>query len=101
MHIERNYRGAVSLSHLAEELRITKEHLSSIFRTETGYPFTYYCNALRINRSLYYLLCSDYTTAKIARLVGFQSSSYFIKVFKALSGMTPGEYRISRENRSR
>ncbi len=102
-HIERNYRGSVSLSRLSEELGMTKEHLSTLFCRETGHPFTYYCNAFRINRSLYYLHCSDYTIAKIARLVGFQSSSYFIKVFKALSGLSPEKYRerISQANISR
>lgn len=93
MIIEKEYRGPISLEETASVLGVTKEYLSSLFSKETGHPFTWYCNTLRIERSIYYLICSDYTVKHIAGLVGFSSPSYYIKLFKELSGETPVKYR--------
>lgn len=93
LKIERDYAKGVTLTETARILHVSKEYLSALFSRHTGKPFTYYCNALRVNRSLYYLICSDYPIKKIARIVGFSDASYYIRVFREITGRTPGEYR--------
>jgi AraC-like DNA-binding protein len=36
----------------------------------------------------------DLPVSEIAAMVGFNDSSYFIKLFKQHFGVTPGQYRI-------
>ncbi len=100
MYITRNYREPLSEREIAERLSITPEYFSALFRHETGMTFTSYCNALRINRSVFYLRCTDYSVKRIAHEVGFNTPSYFIRLFSLSAGMTPLAYRLSQVNKS-
>jgi AraC-like DNA-binding protein len=47
----------------------------------------------RIQQSLYLLQSDDYSIMQIALKVGFNSSSYYSKLFKKYMKMTPREYK--------
>lgn len=100
--IEREYMWAISEEEVASFLKITPQYFSYLFHSVLDYSFAFYCNAYRINKSIPLLLSTEESIKDIAHKVGFQSESYYIKLFKRLSGITPGEYRrINLENKSR
>lgn len=84
---------AISEEDVAEALGITPQHFSFLFRSVMNVTFVYYCNAYRINKSLEPLLKTDVPLSRIAEDVGFHSVSYYIKIFKKISGLTPREYK--------
>ena len=59
----------------------------------TGSSPIKYLTAVRIQKSKELLRFTDDTLAKIAKIVGFSSEQYLSRVFKALEGISPREYR--------
>ena len=55
-----------------------------------------YVNEVRIQAAKSELISTDKDIAEIADSVGFDSVSYFIRVFKRETSMTPGNYRSRR-----
>lgn len=84
---------AISEEEVATFLKITPQYFSYLFHYVLDCTFAFYCNAFRINKSLELLLGTNEKVKDIAHKVGFQSASYYIKLFKRLSGTTPNEYR--------
>lgn len=91
--IEDNYKDNITLNDVAEAVHINASYLSTLFKNEMGIAFTYYLTELRIDKSLRLLVDTNLSLTEIALSIGFNSQSYFIKVFKNIIGMTPKEYR--------
>lgn len=95
-HIKNNYHRHISLEEIAGISYMSKTYLSTLFKKETGYSVSEYINDVRINQSQTLLLDSDLSIVEIARMCGFEDQSYFTKVFRKITGMTPKKYRESR-----
>ena len=83
----------VRMKDLAETTGLNASYLSTLFKKETGISVTQYILDKRTDTAKNMLKHSDYTAAEISSLLAFHSQSYFSKVFKEETGMTPGEYR--------
>ncbi|KIL41482.1 AraC family transcriptional regulator [Gordoniibacillus kamchatkensis] len=83
----------VSLSALAQKVSVTPAHFSRVFKQLTGMNVTDYVNAKRIVLAKELLLGTSESIDTIAGRCGFESLPYFHRVFKALSGITPGTFR--------
>ena len=59
----------------------------------TGSTFKEYLSMVRVEESKRLLANTDYSLIDIAVATGFQDQSYFSKVFKRYTGLTPGQYR--------
>lgn len=92
-HMEEEFDTLSGIDALAAHLQISNEHLSRIFKQETGTSPICYLTDLRIQRALHYLLNTDITIEAIARQCGFSCGNYFSKVFRKYMGMSPEEYR--------
>ena len=92
-HMEIHYSERISLKDVANELFISPNYLSELFRKHTGQTFSDYLLALRMEKSKVYLKNIAYKISDIAGLVGFSDSRYFSSTFKKFYGMTPMEYR--------
>ena len=55
--------------------------------------FPQYITKLRIDKSKELLNGTDLQVSEIAFKVGFESASYFNKVFKKITGKTPKDFR--------
>ena len=60
---------------------------------ETGLPFSEFVRKRRIESAKSLLRDTDLSASEIAETLAFSSQSYFIRIFKAETGMTPGAYR--------
>ena len=84
----------ISLQDAAEYIHITKNHLSYIFKKETGTNFVDYLTNYRIRKAKELLSSAPQSTvAEIAESVGFRDTGYFCKVFKKAPGFTPNRFR--------
>ncbi len=82
-----------SLQGAAEDLHISPQHLSRIFRHETGMTLMDYLSRARIRRAGALLLSTDMKMYEIAERVGYTSQHYFSSAFKRVLGISPAEYR--------
>lgn len=90
----------LTLDKIAEELNLSKSHLSRLINTDLKTSFPDYINQLRIKEAQYYLKhpdFSNYTLVAIGLEAGFASKTTFNNTFKKVTGMTPSEYRNSVE----
>lgn len=93
-YIQRNCGKFFTRCEIAANLNITPEHLSYIFHKECCIQLRDYINIHRIYTSRQYLTKHDNMKIKeVAVLVGIPDSSYFSKLFKKYTGLTPQQFK--------
>lgn len=68
-------------------------HISRVMRAETGQTLKAFIISYRLKVAANMLALTDMAIADIARSCGFESQSYFSKMFREEFHMTPGDYR--------
>ena len=92
--IRRNaHRPGCSLQELARELCLSVSRSGHMVKEECGENFRLLLNRERIERAKRLLLTSELLLDQIAERTGFQSGSYFARIFRRQEGITPGQYR--------
>ena len=94
-YIQENYAKDLSLTEVAEHLRISTGYLSTLMNQNIGCGFVDFLNQVRVDRACCYLEQHQLKNYEVAYKVGFNDEKYFSKVFKKMKGMTPKEYRLS------
>lgn len=84
---------AVDFRELAAGLGMSYSSFRRAFRRHTGLPPHQYLLRLRLHKAQTLLSRSRMPVQEIAETAGFQSAYYFSRIFKARTGMTPGEWR--------
>ncbi len=92
-YMKRNYGGKLTLEDTAQHAGFSPTYFSKIFKEEMGTTFNNYLGNLRVERSKTLLLSRDLSISDVCSAVGFEDQSYFIKVFRRYTGVTPGMYR--------
>ena len=92
-YIRENYQSSLSLQVVAEQLYVSKGYLSRIFREVTGVNITDYINIQRIKHAKELLTGSNFNITEISELTGYDSITYFEKVFHKYTGISPLKYR--------
>ncbi|WP_052307771.1 helix-turn-helix domain-containing protein [Bacillus timonensis] len=83
----------LTLSHLAKEVNINPSYLSFLFKKEVGIPVSTFIQQEKIEEAKNLLTLTDYSITEIYTSLNFTDQSYFTKVFKRFTGITPLEYR--------
>ncbi|MFS0823284.1 helix-turn-helix transcriptional regulator [Bacillus sp. 1P02SD] len=87
------YDQQLNIENLAEQNDVNVSHLSRKFKQETGYTITGFQQMLRINQAKFLLETENLTIEEISWMVGYDDPSYFTRVFKKETGMTPTQFR--------
>lgn len=95
-YVKKNYMKKISLEEVASKVYLSPSYFSKIFKEEMKYNFNNYLNYIRIGISKKLLLDETVPLVDISNLAGYEDQSYFSKVFKKLTGVSPGKYRESR-----
>jgi len=93
VYIEQHYTQPLRLSEIANHFHFNASYLSSYFSTHHKEGFSEYLNRVRIKKSMELLGNSTVSISNISGMVGYSEHSYFCKVFKRITGMSPGSYR--------
>jgi len=94
-HIEASFEQPIKLADIARVAKLSAWRLGHLFVEEMGVTPIEYLNGVRIEHAKRLLSGTDYSGTKISYLVGYNSQSYFIRVFKRREGMTPEQFRQS------
>ena len=91
--IDLNFTETISLEAVASQFNVNKSYLLRLFKKNTGLTVNNYILQKRILMAKIELRFSNKTLDVIAVECGFDSANYFIRIFKKVEGLTPGEYR--------
>lgn len=94
-YVSAYYNRNLKLSYLAKLYFHNPQYLCRLFKKETGVPFTDFVNQVRINQAKHLLALTDHNIVDISLQAGYNNVTYFNRLFKEFTGMTPGEYRSS------
>ncbi|WP_019638707.1 bifunctional transcriptional activator/DNA repair enzyme AdaA [Paenibacillus fonticola] len=94
-YMDAHYREKLTLDTLAEMCHGSPYHLHRTFKRIRGMTPALYLQQKRLNMAAKYLRTTDKSISEIAETVGIGSTSYFITLFKKVTGQTPAEYRES------
>lgn len=92
-YLDQHLHKPVSLRDLSLLLHMNSSYLSVLFKEQTGLTFSNYLTRKRIQRAKELLASTRLSIAEISEQVGYQTSKYFVKVFKASENTSPAKYR--------
>lgn len=91
-YIQLHLSQPLSLRTIAGYLHINSAHLSRQFKKETGLNITDYIHRKRIDEAKRLIERGNLALMDIAFSVGYNDLSYFIKIFKRITSITPERY---------
>ena len=94
-YIAENYDKIGSVSMLADQFYMSKAYLCRIFKEVTNFTISEYINLYRIVASKQYLMDENMSMGEIANRLGYDSLTYFERVFKKQMTVSPLQYRKS------
>ncbi|MGO4106888.1 helix-turn-helix domain-containing protein [Paenibacillus sp. YAF4_2] len=93
-YIQENFADPdLSLKHLSDRFEISGKYASHLFKLEYDMKFVDFLVQLRMQQAERLLVETEETVQNIALQVGYANSITFGRVFKRLTGVTPGEFR--------
>jgi YesN/AraC family two-component response regulator len=92
-YIWENYTRKISLKEIAEVSGLSAPYFSTIFKEEMGENLSSYLNRLRVEKAGHLLIETDFPLSKIAGVCGFEDQSWFSKIFKIYTNISPGKFR--------
>ena len=98
-YINQNYMNKITLEEIANAVHVSPNYFSKIFKEEVGINFAAYLNKVRIEGAKKLLLESDGSLVEVAYLAGFEDQSYFSRVFKKYTGLSPKRYKELQGNK--
>ena len=81
---------------LARELGMNRTYRCKLFTEETGLTINRYVTQVKMEEAKRLMTITKKSTAEIAEYLGYSSQSYFQRVFKNHTGLTPGVYRAQK-----
>lgn len=94
-YIQQNIYEKITNADLAEYTGYNRSYLSTVFYEKTGQTIRSFIQEMKIEESKYLLQHTDMTLQDITSKLNFSNQSYFSKLFKDQSHMTPKEFRLA------
>lgn len=93
-YINNNYTEKLYIEDVCKIAMMSQTYFSYLFKQITGNTFTEYVNALRIHKAMQMLVESELSVSEICFAVGFNDTTYFNRVFRRETGISPGKYKM-------
>ncbi len=93
LYIQTHLSENITVTQLARELDLNPDYLSRIFLEHTGERPLSYIQYKRVEHAQFLMLTTALSLTEVAIECGFDSLSYFSRIFKKVLGLTPGEYK--------
>lgn len=92
-YIEEHYNDKVTLAEIADKYFVSVWHLSKLINKYCDKNFRDLLNEVRMKYAKQFLLENNAKVYEVSERVGIMDITYFSKVFKKYTDMTPNEYR--------
>lgn len=91
-YINEHYADQLTLADVSKLFNFNYYYLSSYFSSHNKEGFNEFVNKIRIEKACDFLK-QDIPISDISNMVGYSDHSYFCKVFKKFTGITPSKFR--------
>lgn len=85
----------ISLSSVSEHLNISKEYLSTLFKSKTGKTVTVCIQERKMQLAKEKIKYTDTPLGRIAVELGFENYNYFSRIFRRYFEISPAKYRAN------
>ena len=92
-YIDAHCTEGLSLEQMSRMINFSKYHFSRMFKEFTHESFYRYVNKRRIQYAEYLLTQHKLSVTETALASGYSNTSSFIRMFKSINGVTPGEFK--------
>jgi YesN/AraC family two-component response regulator len=94
-YLSSHFTEDITLKEVADTVHISPSYLSAELKKQTGLAFKEYLTSLRIEKAKNMLEETDLKIYEVSEKVGYgyDNSYYFDRVFKKMTGFTPGDYK--------
>ncbi|WP_175991538.1 response regulator [Bacillus sp. Marseille-Q1617] len=92
-YIHEHFTQEMTLQHVADHIHISRNYFSILFKRFMDINFIDYVIGLRINKAKELLSHTSLKVYEVAGESGFNDVKYFSKLFKKITGHSPGDYR--------
>lgn len=92
-YVEANLGERLELAHIANAAAMSVPNLYRLFYAATGHPIKTYIRNRRVSEAAGLLRHTALPAIEIAFDCGFDTYQTFLRTFKRMTGMTPGQYR--------
>lgn len=96
-YVQEHYGEDLSLDLIADIVHLHPAYLSKVFKDGENINLSGYITEVRMEKAAEMLGNTDRKVQDVMRMVGYQKSQYFSKLFKEKYGVTPNEYKKSRQ----
>lgn len=93
--VHQEYNTPLTLEYCASKIGYHPSYVSRIFRQQMGYSFKEYLYLYRIEQAKRLLAEGNMKIQEISNHLCYNNPQNFIRVFKKVEGVTPGEYRMA------
>lgn len=91
-YLTKHYQ-TVSLHEAADHFGFSASHFSTLIKEGTGRTFVQIIKEIKLTQACRALTETPLSIASICELVGYENPEHFMRTFKKVYGMTPGQYR--------
>jgi transcriptional regulator GlxA family with amidase domain len=91
--VENNFRDKIEAEAMALDAGMSLRQFNRRFKSATGETFTGYLQLTRIEAAKVELVNTDLSFEQISSGAGYENVSFFRKIFKKTTSLTPAEYR--------
>lgn len=91
-YIKNNLEKKLTLAEVSSIVAMSESRFSAAFKQETGMLFSEYVNLIKVEKAKELLNRKNLTFVEIALKLGFFDQSYFTKIFKKYTGITPSKF---------
>lgn len=92
-YIRENFQSDITLDDISEHCHMSKYYFCRTFSEVTGITAVKYINNVRCEHARNLLSSGEFSVSEISGMCGFESPSYFTKIFKNYCGVTPNSYK--------
>ena len=92
-YIHQHYAEDITRTDLSDLVYLNPDYMARLFKKQTGKSIVNYITDYRMQKAKELLNSPDIPIGTVASKVGYGNYSYFSKLFKDITGLTPNEYR--------
>lgn len=92
-YIRANYNQDFNMAVVSNHVSMNYSLFSLAFKQYTGTNFVNYLKQIRMEKAEEYLQTTDMRIGEISQNIGYDNEKHFMKIFKAMYGVSPTEYR--------
>lgn len=94
-YISKNYQKTLTLEEVAENVQLSPQYFSKIFKERCGSSFIDYLTEVRVEKAKELIRTKERSVKEVCYEVGYKDPNYFSRVFKKYTGVSPSDYQHS------